>query len=103
MERYRRTGNVEGEKIMEKATSMMNKFKEAVEKFYSVYKNAKERHDLRVETKSTLGKGCYIKIYSVDRNGKNLIVNEKEDDAAVCYEKATEALNGWKKRQDKAK
>ena len=89
-------GNISSDQTTEQAAGTLNRFKDAVEEFYNVYKKAKEKHDnLHIETRATIGKGCIIKIYRGTGPDKQLIVKEEEKDAADCYKEAKAALVGW--------
>lgn len=88
-------GDISENQAAEQEAGTLNRFKDAVEEFYEVYKKAKEKHNLRIETCATFGKGCIIKIYRGTGAEKQLILKEEEKDAADCYKKAKEALTGW--------
>lgn len=87
--------NISSNQMTGQAAGTLNRFKDAVEEFYEVYMKAKEKHNLRIETCATFGKGCIIKVYRGTGAEKQLILKEEEKDAADCYKKAKEALTGW--------
>lgn len=85
---------------MESYDKDTNAYLAAVRQFYDTYRPIARKYSLKIQIRTSISGGNWIKIFKGEGRYREQIARVKEDDDTHLYNRATEAIASWARSEE---